>query len=80
MSIEARLGRYVSDELLDGRHEVDSGQRLLAEGLVDSLGMMRLVAFIGDTFGVDVPAEDVVIDNFATIERMARYLRGRGVG
>lgn len=80
MDIEARLSEYVSEELLDGGYSVEPDEKLLADGLVDSLGMMRLVAFITDSFELEVPPEDVVIGNFATIARMAEYLRGRGVG
>ena len=80
MNIETRLGDYVSQELLDGRYAVAADESLLADGLVDSLGMMRLVGFISDSFDLEVPPEDIVIEHFSTIERMARYLRGRGVG
>ena len=79
MEIEASLSRFVSEELLDGMHEVQPEEPLLAEGLVDSLGMMRLVAFISERYSLEVPPEDVVLENFASIERMAVYLRERGV-
>ena len=79
MDIEAHLSRYISDELLDGNVSVTNEEPLLATGLVDSLGMMRLVGYIGDTLGVDVPLEDVVLENFSTIARMSDYLRRQGV-
>ena len=80
MTIEARLAQFVSAELLDGSQTVEPADRLLAEGLVDSLGMMRLVGFIGDTYRVEVPPQDIVLANFSTIERIATYLRERGIG
>jgi len=39
---------------------------LLTSGLVDSLGMMSLVAFIEEQFGVAVPPEDVTLETFST--------------
>ena len=77
MDIEANLSRYISQELLDGSVAVSADDMLLADGLVDSLGMMRLVGYIGETFGVEVPPEDVVIENFSTVARMAEYLRDK---
>lgn len=77
MDIEAHLSQYISQELLDGSVAVTAEDMLLADGLVDSLGMMRLVGYIDDTFGVEVPPEDVVIENFSTIARMVEYLRGK---
>ena len=77
--MKATLKQYIQDELLDGR-EVSDDENLLLGGLIDSMGVMRLVAFVGETFQVSVPPEDLTIENFMTIETMIRYLEGRCVG
>ena len=49
----ARLERFVHDELLVDRSvAVRPDTRLLSEGLIDSLGAVRLAAFVEETFGV----------------------------
>ena len=70
------LTRFVTGELLTGRsaHTVESDTELLESGLLDSLGVMQLVWFIEQEFGVTVPAEDVVIEHFQSIDRIAAYL------
>lgn len=50
---------------------------LLGTGLVDSVGMMSLVLFIEEEFGISVPPEDVVIENFLSIHAIDGYVRGR---
>lgn len=52
---------------------------LLLTGLVDSLGVMRLVAYIEDTFAVSVHPGDVTIENFRTIADMTRYIQEQQV-
>ena len=47
---------------------------LLEDSLVDSLGIMRLIAFIEQQFGYVVPSEDVVIENFMTVSAIIDYL------
>ena len=79
MDINSHLSQFICQELLDGNVEISDDDALLADGLVDSLGMMRLVAFISDTLGVEIPAEDVILENFSTISHMSSYLRSRGV-
>jgi acyl carrier protein len=74
-----RLLRFVSDELLNGE-AIDPDENLLADGVVDSLGMMRLVAFIEDAFGVSIPPEHFTIENFRTIDSIARYLASSAGG
>lgn len=44
---------------------------LLEKGVVDSLAMLKIVAFIEDEFGVEIDEEELVSDNFSTIETIA---------
>jgi acyl carrier protein len=49
----ALLERFVRDEiLLDQKVALTSDTRLLSDGLIDSLGAVRLAAFVEETFGV----------------------------
>ncbi len=77
--MKEKLQQYIQDELLDGR-EISDDENLLLGGLIDSMGVMRLVAFVEEAFQVSVPPEDLTIENFMTIETMIRYLEGRCVG
>ncbi|MFK8013841.1 MAG: acyl carrier protein [Gammaproteobacteria bacterium] len=70
---------YIRDELLDDADDIAADDNLLADGMVDSLGMLRLMDFIEQTFGITVPPEDFTIENFRTIDMMIVYLRARGV-
>lgn len=68
---------YISDVLLNGRMQVETDDDLLVGEIIDSLGMMRLVAFIEETFTIKVPLEDITIQNFRTIDTMDKYLTGK---
>ena len=74
----AILQAYIGDELLNGRMQVAVDDDLLMEEIIDSLGMMRLVAFIETTFNITVPLEDITIQHFRTIETIEAYLHRRG--
>lgn len=73
------LGTYIREELLDGRiySQLSEDDDLLTTGLVDSLGMMSLVAFIEEEFGIRVPPEDVTIESFSSITAITTYLESR---
>jgi acyl carrier protein len=52
---------------------------LFEGGYVDSVGLAELLQFIQDRFGVEIPDEDLLSDDFATIEGMALIVcRHRG--
>lgn len=73
------LIEYVQDKLLGGRSdvEIDAEDDLLGSGLVDSMGMMTLIAFIENKFELKVPPEDMTIENFMTIDAISNYLERR---
>jgi acyl carrier protein len=58
------------------RIEVTEDTQLLAQGLLDSLLLMRLIAFLERRFGIDLPDEEVVPENFETL-RSIRSLIAR---
>jgi acyl carrier protein len=50
-----------------------------ASGLLDSAGLMELMMWFEEHFGLVIDQEDFTIENFATIDSMAAYLeRARG--
>ncbi len=50
---------------------------LLMEGL-DSIGFLRLIEFLEDRFSIEVPASDVTVEQFGTVERITRYVSSKG--
>ena len=74
-TIKSRLKQFIQQELLAGRAPaLGDDDELLLSGLVDSLGAVRLITHIETDLGVKIPAEDVIIENFQTINAMASYL------
>lgn len=53
--------------------EIDAEENLLTSGLVDSVGMMRLIADLEELLEVSVPPPDLVPENFRSVRTMARY-------
>lgn len=75
-----QLARYIAVDLLNQRELViGEDEDLLASGLLDSLSVMSLVHFIEQELGIDVPAEDVTIENFLSLRAIDGYLTRRGV-
>jgi 2-hydroxymuconate-semialdehyde hydrolase len=72
------LTDFIRQDLLHGRAvKLDEELDLLSAGVIDSLGILRMVAFMEERFGVKVPDEDVVFENFQNIRVMAEYIAQR---
>jgi acyl carrier protein len=52
-------------------------QSFLATGLIDSLGILQLVAFVESRFALRVPDTDLVPDHFDSVSRLADYVDRR---
>jgi acyl carrier protein len=48
---------------------------LLEQGILDSLGVLKLVIFLEQTFGIQVEDEDVVPENFQTLNIIAKFVQ-----
>jgi acyl carrier protein len=71
------LRRYISEQLLDGHENLDVGENLLTSGMIDSHGIMRLIVYIEEAFGLQVPPIDITLENFRTITLIADYIHRR---
>ncbi len=80
MSIRRRkIMDYVRSELLvDPELGLDEHEEFLMTGRIDSMGVMRLVSFINEEFSITIPNEDLVADNFRSVEAIDAYLSRYG--
>lgn len=75
--IKGKLRHYIAKNLLfsnDGYQYADDTS-FLEEGIVDSMGIMELVMFVEETFGVNVEDNELIPDNFDSVTQLAAYVR-----
>lgn len=53
---------------------------LLESGILDSLGVLSMVTYIETEFGITVLDEDLVPENFQTLEHIEAYVRRKSNG
>lgn len=79
-SIEAEVRQYVLDKLLFGRTDVElSGDTsFLDSGIIDSTGVLELVAFLEENFQVKVEDEDLIPANLDSVNAVTRFVERKG--
>ena len=79
MESERRIRDYVTTELLYDRDASALGNddSLLGPGLLDSVGILRLVSWLEEEFGIRIPDEDVVPENVESVRRLADLVERR---
>lgn len=73
--ITRNLGSYLCSDVLGTGEAIDPDLNLLLDGGVDSLGMLKLVAFIEHSYEVKVPPEHFTIANFRSLRVIGNYVQ-----
>jgi acyl carrier protein len=80
MQTEEIIGQYIAKNLLfSDKFPYPNDASFLAEGVIDSIGVMELVAFVGQQFNISVEPEEITPDNFDSVERIARFVERKQV-
>jgi acyl carrier protein len=78
MTIEERIRQFIVNNfyVADAGALADSTS-FLDQGIIDSTGVLELVGFVEDEFGVSVEDTDIMPDNFDSIQKLATYITRR---
>ena len=76
-NLKSQIKQFIAENMLfsgEGFTHSDDAS-LLEAGIIDSIGVMELVTFVGSTFNVEVPPDDIVPDNFDSVQKLADYVK-----
>ncbi len=78
MSVVTDVEQFLLKEVLSGSavERISPDENLLTSGIVDSHGVLQLVRFLEERFGVAVSDEQLTPENFQTLERIDALVRG----
>ncbi len=72
MNVRQRIRAFVAETFfVDGFGDDDS---FLRTGIVDSMGMSHLVAFLEADFGIAIADDDLVPENLDSVSRAAAFV------
>jgi len=79
MNTKEVIEKFIVDEIMlaDSSTKIDPDESLISNGVLDSLGLLRLIAFIEEQFNMEVEDGDVVPDNFQSLNVMEKFLSDR---
>ncbi len=71
--------KFIIKDVLDESPDFDLApdDDLLGGGLISSMGVFRIINFIEKTYNIKVQTQDMVIENFMTVDAMVAYTRSQ---
>ena len=75
----AEIREFVLERLAPatGRTQLADDEDLIDSGVLDSLGIFQLVAFLEERYGVAIADSEITPENFATLARIERLVAAR---
>jgi acyl carrier protein len=73
-TLRSSIHDFVVSNFLFDAGDVDDDASLMGEGIIDSTGVLELVLFVEERFGLAVADDEVLPENFDSITRLAAYI------
>jgi acyl carrier protein len=76
--ITVRIREFLIEHFPSARkHPLTEDDHLLANGIVDSLGVLDLVAYLEREFNIAVGDDDLVPEHFESLRRLTAFVQDR---
>lgn len=69
------LRNFINTDLLYREDQwIDITVNLIESGVIDSMALLRLTAFLEEHYGIEIPDEDIVADNFRSLGSIEAFV------
>ena len=74
--VGAQIRTFIVDTFLfgEGGSGFTDADSLLAKGIIDSTGVLELVAFLEESFAIQVADDELVPANFDSIDKLSNFV------
>lgn len=72
--MEKQLTEFIEKKFLKGKRRLSPKESLFKSGILDSFGMLELVAFVEKTFQVKILPSEVRMESFDTVEKILKFI------
>ena len=76
-SIKDKIKIFITEKFLlgDKFKTPNEDQSFLEKGIIDSTGILELVSFIEETFGVKLEDEELIPDNLDSLNNLSEFIK-----
>lgn len=77
--IKGKIKGYILENFLYGGSENDLSNEdsFLEKGIIDSTGILELVAFVEKTFDIKIWDQDLIPENLDSINNLSKFISGK---
>ena len=81
MSEETKIREFIFENFMidESEGELDNDDSFLEKAIIDSTGILELIMFAEETYGIEVQDDEVVPENFDSVSKLGAYIREKTV-
>ncbi|MFW5775609.1 MAG: acyl carrier protein [Chitinivibrionales bacterium] len=72
--IHEKLMSFLCSNFLVEKDEIDINKSLVDTGIIDSIGLVEIAAFIKREYGIEVGEEQMTRDNFGSVVKIVTFI------
>ncbi len=73
--VERRILTFIRSELVSSDVSINPDDELLSGAILDSMGVVRLAAFVQEEYQFKMQPADFMIENFRSVAVLAHFVR-----
>ncbi len=76
MQLKSEIRDFIVDNFLYGQDDSNLGDDVsfLSSGIIDSTGVLELVSFVEEEYGISVEDEELIPDNLDSIQKLSEFV------
>ena len=76
MELKEEIRKFILENfIVDGDGNLGNEESLLEQGIIDSTGVLELVAFIEETYNIKVQDDELVPENLDSINNISSFIQ-----
>jgi len=79
MSAKEKVRNYILENYLftDDQSALKDEDSFLQQGIIDSTGILEVIYFLEDEFGITVPEEEMVPENLDSVNNLVKFIASK---
>lgn len=73
--VKDNLLTFITNNFMVEREEIDLDKSMIDEGVIDSFGLIELAAFIEKEFDMKVSEEQMIRNNFGSVNKIVDFIK-----
>jgi acyl carrier protein len=75
--VKNKVKEYILKETLSDVNQIDDDTLIFETGLLDSMGLLFLIEYLKEEFGVETQDEELVVEHFESIKNIVAFVESK---